>query len=145
VKRILVLRTDRLGDVVLCSGYLAALAEAWPDAHIDVYLARETISARQILSPALHIHEVPFERHLRTSDETALRWLCDIEARNYDALIIPQFTLGYPEVLALAYSRIETRWGFANADPGFRPDWLGLRFGKGMRGRCSPSTRDSTS
>ncbi len=53
--RIFVLRSDRLGDIVLSSGYLASLAEQFPDHEIELWLSPEMTACSEILHPKLTV------------------------------------------------------------------------------------------
>lgn len=128
--KILVLRSDRLGDIILCSGYLASLKESWPDTRIDLWVSREMKMCEQILHPDLHVRALPFPRSVQCEDQLLTDWLRQIEQEAYDSIIIPQFTLGYPEILALGYLSIQQRWGFRNYEFGSRPEWIYDRLGQ---------------
>jgi glycosyltransferase involved in cell wall biosynthesis/ADP-heptose:LPS heptosyltransferase len=125
-RKIMVLRTDRLGDLVLCSGYLHNLVESFPEDQFHLWVAPDMFPVREILHPKLSVRALPFDRYLRAGDDVLRDWLRQIEEQHYDELITPQFTLGYPEVLALAYLSIPRRWGFANWETGVHPGWMSL-------------------
>ncbi|MEI9476732.1 MAG: glycosyltransferase [Deltaproteobacteria bacterium] len=59
-----------------------------------------------------------------------------ITDENYDSLMVPQFTLGQPEILALSYLSIPRRYGFQNAQTNFAPEWLEFKLGKPLRSRA---------
>src|SRR5208283_3283488 len=99
--RILVLRSDRLGDVVLSSGYLASLAESFPDHEIELWLAPETAPCSQILDQRIIVRELPFDRYLCSGFDGALTWLESMQRENYAFTVVPQFTLGFAEIIAL--------------------------------------------
>lgn len=132
-RKIMVLRSDRLGDLVLCSGYLARLVESFPDTRLDLWLAPETVVCEQILDPGLRVRALPFDRYMKCSDEVLRFWLQVIEAEGYQELIIPQFTLGYPEIVALTYASVGRRGGFRNSELGVSPGWMYLRLGAPRR------------
>jgi glycosyltransferase involved in cell wall biosynthesis/ADP-heptose:LPS heptosyltransferase len=125
-KKVMVLRTDRLGDLVLCSGYLHNLVESRPEDQFELWVAPDMLPVKEILHPRLSLQSLPFDRYLQAEDDVFRQWLAQIDERNYDELITPQFTLGYPEVLALAHVSVPRRWGFANWETGVHPGWISL-------------------
>jgi GT2 family glycosyltransferase/ADP-heptose:LPS heptosyltransferase len=127
--KIMVLRSDRLGDVVLCSGYLHSLVESRAEGCVDLWLAPDMEPCGQVLHPGLRVRSLPFDRHLGCEDEVLRRWLKEVEAEGYQELIVPQFTLGYAEILALSYLPIPVRWGFVNHEFGVLPDFVLGRLG----------------
>ncbi len=132
-KKICIVKADRIGDIVLLSGYLKFLAEALPNAVIDLHLAPDMIGLAELLHPGIETHALPFGRHLDVEDNQLAAWLWDLDHRDYDHLIIPRFTLGEPDVLALRYLSIEHRHGFANFENPIPEDWLTLRLGPARR------------
>ncbi len=122
--RILVVRSDRLGDVILCSGYLESLAESYPDHQIDLWLAPDTAVCSQILDQRITVRKLPFDRHLRSGFDGAIAWLETMQREDYAFTIVPQFTLGFAEIMALGYLDLGTRWGFLNRQLSVRPEWL---------------------
>ena len=129
----MVLRSDRLGDLVLCSGYLSNLVESCSADEVDLWVAPDMVPVRTILHPKLSVRSLPFDRYLRAEDKTLSDWLQHVEEQRYDRLIIPQFTLGYPEVLALERLSIPRRSGFANYELGVNPGWISLHAGAPAR------------
>src|SRR5271157_2625318 len=101
--RILVLRSDRLGDVVLSSGYLALLAESFPEHEIELWLAPDTAVCSQILDQRITVRELPFDRYLRSGFDEAITWVESMRRENYEFTVVPQFTLGFAEIIALGY------------------------------------------
>lgn len=131
--KILVLRSDRLGDLVMSTGYLSILAEALPGAVIDLWLSPDMEPLRQLLHPGINVKVLPFDRHLTTGKDAAAAWIRDMTAERYSSLIIPQYTLGIPEHLALSYLPVESRQGFVNPEILFLNEWLELEHGKPLR------------
>lgn len=131
--RIMVLRTDRLGDLILTSGYLDCLCRSLPEAEIDLWLAPETAVCRAILPKTLQCRKIPFDRSLRCADAELTNWLDELESRSYDWLVVPQFTLGFPEVLALSQLGVAQRWGFRNRELRVDPQWVSWRVGGAKR------------
>jgi glycosyltransferase involved in cell wall biosynthesis/ADP-heptose:LPS heptosyltransferase len=133
----MVLRSDRLGDLVLCSGYLHNLVESWSADQVDLWVAPDMLPVQGILHPKLSVCPLPFDRYLRVEDQVIRDWLRHVEDQRYDQIVIPQFTLGYPEVLALEHLSIARRWGFANCELGVNPGWVALHVGAPPRDRTA--------
>lgn len=131
--RIMVLRSDRFGDLIVSTGYLKALREALPAARIDLWLAAETLSCEPVLAEGINCRALPFDRHLTCSNEPLEEWLLAAGAENYDVLVTPQFTLGFPEILALSQLTVPIRWGFSNWEYGVDAGWLKLRLDRPFR------------
>jgi ADP-heptose:LPS heptosyltransferase len=132
-RKICIVKADRIGDIVLLSGYLKFLADALPDAVIDLHVAPDMIGLAKLLHPRINTSALPFGRHLDVEDNELAAWLWDLDHRDYDHLLIPRFTLGEPDVLALRYLSIEHRHGFPNFENPIPEDWLTLRLGPAKR------------
>jgi len=90
--RVLFLRHDRIGDMILSTGILRAIAEAFPTIQLDV-LASTTNAAVVANEPYLH-EVIPFDRHAPLSYPVMFGAL---RQRRYDAVIdcmvtAPSFT-----------------------------------------------------
>lgn len=131
VRKVLILRSDRLGDIILSSGYLRALADQLPGAQLDLALAPDMQVCGRVLDPRLKVRPLPFDRYLRCPDESLRAWMEAVAAEDYDWLVVPQYTLGYPEMLALMQLSIPVRWGFRNHECGANPAWVTERLGEG--------------
>jgi len=131
--KIFVLRSDRLGDIILSSGYLAALANSFPGHEVELWLSPDTAVCSQILHPRLTVRKLPFDRYLRDGAGVVKEWLETVRAETYEFAVIPQFTLGYPEIIALAYLDFGPRWGFLNRELSGRPEWVYREFGPPKR------------
>jgi ADP-heptose:LPS heptosyltransferase/GT2 family glycosyltransferase len=131
--RIMVLRSDRFGDLIVSTGYLKALREALPAARIDLWLAAENLACEAVLAEGINCRALPFDRHLTCSNEPVEQWLQAAAAENYDSLVVPQFTLGFPEILALSQLPVPIRWGFVNWEYGVDAGWLKLRLDRPFR------------
>jgi ADP-heptose:LPS heptosyltransferase len=80
--RVLFLRHDRIGDMILSTGILRAIAEAYPSIQLDVLAS--TINAPVLLHEP-YIHEViPFDRKAVGGYPAIFR---DLRRRRYDAVI----------------------------------------------------------
>lgn len=132
-RKLMVLRSDRFGDVILTTGYLDALRRSLPGAAIDVWLEPSTIACAEILPDNLNCRALPFDRFLNCEDRILEQWLATLEAEQYDCVIVPQFTLGYPEILALSRISVPRRWGHRNWQLAVDPEWLYLRLGEDRR------------
>lgn len=113
--RIGIVRSDRLGDLVLFTGYLSALRAHLQSATIDLWVSQDCTVFEQVLPPGIHLRVLPFDRFLVGGKEPFDVWLRAIEREHYDCLVIPQYTLGFPELLLLSCTDISPRWGFLNA------------------------------
>lgn len=132
-RKLMVLRSDRFGDVILTTGYVDTLRRSLPGAVIDLWLEPGTIACEEILSEGLNCRPLPFDRFLNCSDRILEEWLAALEAEQYDCLIVPQFTLGYPEILVLSRLSVSRRWGHRNWQLAVDPEWLYLRLGEDRR------------
>jgi ADP-heptose:LPS heptosyltransferase len=80
--RVLFLRHDRIGDMILSTGILRAIAEAYPSIHLDVLASK--INAPVLLNET-YIHEViPFDRKALAGYSGVFG---DLRRRRYDAVI----------------------------------------------------------
>lgn len=131
--RIMVLRSDRFGDLIISTGYLKALREALPAARIDLWVEAGNLPCESVLAERINCRPLPFDRHLTCSNDPIESWLQTAAAEDYDCLVVPQFTLGFPEVLALSQLSIKQRWGFANWEYGVDAGWLKLRLDRPFR------------
>lgn len=132
-RKLMVLRSDRFGDVILTTGYLDTLRRSLPGAAIDLWLEPGTIACAEILPAELNCRPLPFDRFLNCADRTLEQWLTALEAERYDCLVVPQFTLGYPEILVLSRLSVPQRWGHRNWQLAVDPEWLYLRLGQDRR------------
>ncbi|MCK4872213.1 MAG: glycosyltransferase [Phycisphaerales bacterium] len=132
-ERLCILKADRIGDIILLSGYLKLLAERLPDARIDVWVAPDMVRLKDLLHPHLGVHALPFTRHAEAPDEVLASWLWQVDQGGYDHIIIPRFTLGETDVLALRYLETPSRHGFPNFENTLPEDWLTLRLGPARR------------
>src|SRR5437762_9039709 len=80
--RILFLRHDRIGDMILSTGILRTIAEAYPTIHLDV-LASKTNAPVLRNEPYLH-DVIVFDRKAPTTFPSAF---ADLRRRHYDAVI----------------------------------------------------------
>ncbi|MGH7678517.1 MAG: glycosyltransferase family 9 protein [Gemmatimonadaceae bacterium] len=80
--RVLFLRHDRIGDMILSTGILRAIAESYPTVQLDV-LASKTNAPVLINEPYLH-EVIPFDRKAASSFPGVFR---DLRRRKYDAVI----------------------------------------------------------
>ena len=92
-----------MGGIVLSSGYLALLADSCPDYGIELWLAPDTAVCSQILDPRITVLKLPFDRYLRSGFDGAIAWLESMLRENYASTIVPRFTLGFAEIIALGY------------------------------------------
>jgi heptosyltransferase II len=104
LKKILVVRNDRLGDVVLILPFLEALAQAFPPAQIDVLVRKEFAD---IFSHHPIIHAV-----LPDEGEPLGRLATKIRAANYDAIVVINPT--WRNALAAWRSHVPIRVGQGN-------------------------------
>jgi glycosyltransferase involved in cell wall biosynthesis/ADP-heptose:LPS heptosyltransferase len=132
-ERIGIIKGDRIGDLVLLSGYLNLLADRLPRATIDVHVMSDLVSLGPLMHRRVNLKTIPFSRQLDATDEELASWLWDIDQMHYDCLVLPRFTLGEVDVLALRYLGTEPRYGFPNFENSFPEDWLTFRLGPAKR------------
>lgn len=116
IKRILIIRTDRIGDVVLSTPAIAASRSAFPDAYIAVMVSEK---AKEIVTGNPHINEVivydKMRRHrsfLRTAAFAAR-----LKAKRFDLALILHSTVRVNLISFLA--RIPKRVGYARGKMDF--------------------------
>jgi heptosyltransferase-2 len=84
IKRILVVRTDRLGDVLLTLPMLPALRACFPDAHIAMLLRRYT---GEVMEGNPHVNEVIWYDH--NAERVPFFRMCALlRAQRFDAAIV---------------------------------------------------------
>jgi ADP-heptose:LPS heptosyltransferase len=90
--RVLFLRHDRIGDMILSTGILRAIAESHPTIQLDVLAS---VTNAPVLAGEPYVHEViRFDRHAPATFPAAFR---ELRRRGYDAVIdcmvtAPSFT-----------------------------------------------------
>ncbi len=128
--KVLALRTDRLGDIVLASGYLSALANSH---EVDLWVSQESAPLADILDPELNLRTVPFTNQLSDSPDPVIQWLKSIRDESYDVIVLSQFTHDYANLLALGWIECQEVCGFANAEFEGNYGWLENEFGPPVR------------
>ena len=108
--RVLFLRHDRIGDMILSTGVLRAIAEAHPTIALDVLASR---SNAPVLSNEPYLHEViPFDKQVPL---TFPSMLAGLRRRGYDAVIDCMVTApSLTTLLLMLASGARIRIGVAN-------------------------------
>ncbi len=74
-RKICLIKADRIGDIVLLSGYLRYLAESLPEARLDLHVAPDMLDLAPLLHPRVNVAALPFSRHLDVADTELASWL----------------------------------------------------------------------
>jgi len=128
--KVLAMRTDRLGDIILASGYLSELAGIH---QVDLWVAPGLDPVAGILDPRINVRVTPFHSHLADDPDIVARWLMLIHDESYDVIVLSQFTHDYANLLALGWTNTPQVWGFANAEHEGHFGWLKTKFGNPVR------------
>jgi heptosyltransferase II len=115
-KKILLVQTGFLGDLVLSTPVISALRDTFPESSIDVLCTKQ--SAVFLKSHPLVSQVIEFDKRGRDSGlRGLLRMARDIKNRGYDAV----FSLhkSYRTALLLFLSRIPARYGFKESSLSF--------------------------
>lgn len=98
VKRILVIRTDRIGDLVLSTPALKALRDHFPGAHITCLTApytREIVEGNPCLNDV-----ITYERAIIGSPVRLIRFIAEIRRSKFDIAVVLNYT---SDAILLAY------------------------------------------
>ena len=114
--RILVVRTDRIGDVILTTPALTALRKAMPDSKIDLLVAPLTKSLVE-KNPCINEILIDDKKGVHKGLFGFFRLIKDIRARKYD-LVINFHTKRRTNVLCF-FAGIPARLGYKNNKFGF--------------------------
>lgn len=109
--KILVVRTDRIGDVVLTTPVFKALRQAHPQAHISVLLKPSTVD---LVQGNPYINELIVDDRLGRNQGVLgfLRLARDIRQRHFDTVFVLHTKRRYN--LACFFAGIPDRWGYKN-------------------------------
>jgi ADP-heptose:LPS heptosyltransferase len=82
IKRILLLRQDRIGDVLVSTGFLRNLRKAMKNSEIDILLSNKNIGARRAVDPWVD-NVVEFRKGINQS----IKLIGQLKKRKYDLVI----------------------------------------------------------
>ncbi|MCW5881665.1 MAG: glycosyltransferase family 9 protein [Anaerolineae bacterium] len=121
-RRVLLIRPDHLGDVLLATPAFEALRAAWPDAHVTALVGpwAETVARRNPYLDA--VLSLPFPGFTRAAPASALapyrlarREAERLRAYRFDTAVVLRFDHWWGALLA-ALARIPVRLGYAVAE-----------------------------
>lgn len=107
-KRILIIQTAFLGDVILSTPLIKALRELFPDSYISFLLIPET---KKVLESNPYLDEILiYDKRKEKGSKGLFRIVREIKSRGFDLAIIPHRSLR--SALLAYFSRIPKRIGF---------------------------------
>ncbi len=114
-KRILIIQTAFLGDVILCTPLIKALRELFPNSFISFLLIPET---EKILENNPHLNEIlVYDKRKKKGLKNFLQILSRIRERRFDLAVIPHRSLR--SALLACFSKIPQRIGFDKSTGSF--------------------------
>jgi heptosyltransferase-2 len=158
--RVAVIKLDRLGDLVLCSRFLASLRRAWPDARITLLVRHSLLDLARLSPDVDEVIGVPVDEWRMVFDPGSgeyhswkrqlATWVkfCHKEKlweKRFDAALLPRWDTDYYGATALAYLMgAPQRWGVsetateskANQNRGFDVLLTNVIAGKSNRHEC---------
>ena len=121
-RRVVVRGPNWLGDLVMASPAISALADAWPEATIDVAVPAAFAPIVPLLNP--RTHALPLEG--RTGLAAVRRHAAQLKAGSYDLGVL--LTNSFGSALAMRRAGVPERWGY-------RRDGRGMLLTRGIRMR----------
>jgi heptosyltransferase-2 len=123
-RRVVVRGPNWLGDLVMAAPSIRAIADAWPDAVVDVAVPAGLAPIVAVLDPRAGV--VPLDG--RTGPGAVRRHAAQIAAGAYDHAIL--FTNSFASALAVQQAGVPERWGY-------RRDARGLLLTRAIRPRAA--------
>lgn len=111
IRRILLVRTDKLGDVIVSTPIFEALRQRFPNAEIDLLLGRKNGAAAPLLAHLDHI----FQTNKRLS--TIVSLISQLRARRYDIAIDMLTGDSMTAAVYTNFSGAKVKIGFDDSSP----------------------------
>lgn len=126
-----VIKLDRMGDVMLCSRFLAGLRQSWPAARITFFVRESLVDLAHCCPDVDEVIGVPVDEgtmmfipqneRYNVWNQQLVKWLkfCrhgSIWRKRFDAALVPRWDTDYYGAVPLAYLiGASQRWGVAEA------------------------------
>jgi len=126
-----VIKLDRLGDVVLCSHFLAGLRRAWPKARITLFVRESLVDLARLCPDVDEVIGAPVDKgsmmfDSRTGEYRGWKrqlaywlmfcWQRKLWAKHFDVVLVPRWEADRYGAVPLAYlTGTAERWGVGEA------------------------------